>query len=104
MDIRQSNTLNKIAARDEKDERHICPLQLDVIARCIELWSNPNDIVFTPFMGIGSEVYQAILMGRRAMGIELKESYYNESLINCENALWDYILKGAVMVDDVKQQ
>ena len=100
MDIRQSNTLNKIAARDEKDERHICPLQLDVIARCIELWSNPNDIVFTPFMGIGSEVYQAILMGRRAMGIELKESYYNESLINCENALWDYILKGAVMVDD----
>ena len=104
MDIRQSNTLNKIAARDEKDERHICPLQLDVIARCIELWSNPNDIVFTPFMGIGSEVYQAILMGRRAMGIELKESYYNESLINCENALWDYILKGAVMMDDVKQQ
>lgn len=103
MDIRQSNTLNKIAARDDKDERHICPLQLDVIARCIELWSNPNDIVFTPFMGIGSEVYQAILMGRRAMRIELKESYYNESLVNCENALWDYILNGAVMVDDIKQ-
>lgn len=94
MDIRQSNTLNRIAARDDKDERHICPLQLDVIARCIELWTNPNDIVFTPFMGIGSEVYQAVLMGRRGLGIELKESYYKESVNNCNDATVHLLLNG----------
>lgn len=95
MDIRQTNTLNAKNARDEKDERHICPLQLDVIARCIELWTNPNDIVFTPFLGIGSEAYQAILMGRRSMGIELKESYFNDAVSNCDVAVFDYFLKGA---------
>lgn len=84
MDIRQSNTLQKESARDEKDEKHICPLQLDVIERCIELWTNDNDIVFTPFLGIGSECYQALKMGRRALGIELKESYYNQALNNCK--------------------
>ena len=94
MDIRQSNTLNAKNARDEKDERHICPLQLDVIARAIELWSNPGDIVFTPFLGIGSEAYQAILMGRRAMGIELKESYFNDAVVNCDTVVCDYFLKG----------
>ena len=86
MDINPSNTLQRTSAREEKDEKHICPLQLDVIKRGINLWTNPNDIVFTPFMGIGSEVYQALKMGRRGIGIELKESYYNQAVVNCENA------------------
>ena len=98
MDIRQSNTLNKVAARDEKDERHICPLQLDVIARCVELWTNPNDIVFTPFAGIGSEMYQSVLMGRRELGIELKDSYFDEAVSNCESAEWEFIINGGVAV------
>ena len=86
MDINQSNTLNRAAARENQDERHICPLQLDVIARCLELWTNKGDIVFTPFLGIGSEVYQSVLMGRYGIGIELKESYYNQAIINCKSA------------------
>lgn len=83
MDINQSNTLQKDSARDDKDEKHICPLQLDVIERCVELWTNPNDIVFTPFMGIGSECYQSLKMGRRAVGIELKDSYFTQAVNNC---------------------
>lgn len=82
MDIRQSNTLQYRSAREEKDEKHICPLQLDVIARGIELWSNPGDIIFSPFMGIGSEGYQAIKMKRRFIGVELKESYYKTAINN----------------------
>lgn len=85
MDINQSNTLQKESAREYQDEKHICPLQLDVIERCIELWTNPDDIVFTPFAGIGSEVYQALKMGRRGIGIELKESYYNQAVLNCDS-------------------
>lgn len=85
MDISQTNTLNVKMARDKKDERHICPLQLDVIARCLELWSNPNDIVLSPFAGIGSEGYQSLKMGRKFIGIELKKSYYNEMLINLKD-------------------
>lgn len=76
MDIRQTNTLNIRQAREKDDERHICPLQLDVIARCLELWSNKGDTILTPFGGIGSEGYQAVLMGRKAILIELKEVYY----------------------------
>jgi DNA modification methylase len=76
MDINPSNTLQYMAGKHKDDNRHICPLQLDVIHRAIDLWSNPDDVVFTPFMGIGSEVYQAIKMGRRAIGFELKPSYY----------------------------
>lgn len=87
LDINQSNTLQKESAREQQDEKHICPLQLDVIERCIELWTNPNDIVFTPFAGIGSEVYQALKMGRRGLGIELKESYYNQAVANCKAVL-----------------
>lgn len=87
MDINQSKTLQKTSAREEKDEKHICPLQLEVIERAINLWTNPNDVVFTPFMGIGSEVYQALLMGRRGIGIELKESYFNQAVLNCEQAI-----------------
>ena len=96
MDINPSDTLQRTSAREEKDEKHICPLQLDVIKRGINLWTNPNDIVFTPFMGIGSEIYQALKMGRRGIGIELKESYYNQAVVNCENA---EKIKGSSLLD-----
>lgn len=86
MDIKQSDTLQRKSARDEKDERHICPLQLEVIKRGIELWTNPGDIVFDPFMGIGSSPYVAVRLGRRGTGIELKESYYAQAENNLEIA------------------
>lgn len=86
MDITQGNTLQRESAREETDERHIAPLQLEVIERCIELWSNPGDIVLDPFVGIGSSVYQALLMGRRGIGFELKDSYYDQAVLNCKRA------------------
>jgi DNA modification methylase len=84
-DINPSDTLQYKSARENKDEKHICPLQLKVIERGINLWTNPNDIVLTPFLGIGSECYKALEMGRRAIGIELKESYYQQAVKNCES-------------------
>ena len=87
MDINPNDTLQYKSARENKDERHICPLQLQVIERGIELWSNPGDTVLTPFMGIGSEAYTAVKMGRRAVGIELKDSYYRQAVANVKNAL-----------------
>lgn len=86
MDINQSNTLQANSARDEKDEKHICPLQLDVIERCVELWSNEGEVVLSPFAGIGSELYQSLKMKRKAIGIELKTTYYNQAVKNCINA------------------
>lgn len=83
-DINPSNTLQRYSVREDKDERHICPLQLEVIERGIELWTNPGDIVFTPFAGIGSEVYVALKMGRRGVGVELKNSYYHQAVENCK--------------------
>jgi len=85
-DIRQTHTLQYRGGRAEKDEQHISPLQLDVIERCIALWSNPGDTVFTPFLGIGSEVYGAVEMGRFGIGIELKPSYFSQAKRNLENA------------------
>ena len=85
MDINQNNTLQREPARDNADERHICALQLDVIERALQLWTNPNDIVLSPFMGIGSEGYKAIEMGRRFVGIELKESYYRVAVNNLKS-------------------
>lgn len=87
MDIRQSNTLQRKSARAEKDEKHIAPLQLEVIQRCIELWTNPNDIVFDPFGGIGSTSYVALTLGRRTISSELKESYFQQMKGNVEEAL-----------------
>lgn len=81
--IVQSNTLNRMFA-DEESERHIAPLQLDVIERCIKLYSNERDTVFTPFMGIGSEVYQAVKMNRKGIGIELKREYYLQAVSNLQ--------------------
>jgi hypothetical protein len=82
MDIRQTRTLQYRGGRDEKDEAHISPLQLDVIERCIDLWSNPGDTVLTPFLGIGSEVYGAVDLGRRGIGFELKPSYWVQAARN----------------------
>lgn len=81
-DIRQTRVLNVEQARENGDEKHICPLQLDVISRSIDIWTNPGDVVFSPFAGIGSEGYEALRMGRKFVGIELKESYFN---VACRN-------------------
>lgn len=86
MDINQTNVLNVQAAREDKDEKHLCPLQLDVIERAIELWSNRNDIVLSPFMGIGSEGFTAIKCGRRFIGTELKESYFRQAVRNLRHS------------------
>ena len=75
------------SARDPEDEKHVHPLQLDVIERACVLWSNPGETVLTPFMGVGSEVYGAIVNGRRGVGIELKESYYRQAVKNIQAAL-----------------
>lgn len=85
-DINYSNTLNLKGARDEEDEKHICPLQLDTIERAYHLWSNEGDTALTPYGGIGSELFQAIIMNRKAVGFETKESYYKKSIINCKEA------------------
>lgn len=86
-DINQTNVLNISLAKDSKDEKHICPLQLEVIERCIELWSNEGEIVFSPFMGIGSEGYQAVLQNRGFVGSELKETYFNIAVNNLKTAI-----------------
>ena len=87
MDINPSNTLQYRAARENSDERHICPLQLDVIERAIKLWSNPGDVVLSPFGGIGSEGYVAVKDGRRYIGIELKKSYFDLACKNLAHAV-----------------
>lgn len=87
MDIDPSDTLQYRSAREHDDERHICPLQLEVIRRGIDLWTNPGDVVLSPFMGIGSEGYVALEMGRRFVGVELKASYYGQASRNLENAI-----------------
>lgn len=86
MDINYSNTLNLKGARDENDERHIAPLQLDTIERALHLWTNKGDTVYTPFAGIGSELYQSLKMERKAIGGELKTSYFELAVKNCKNA------------------
>lgn len=93
MDIKESDTLQRKSAREEKDERHICPLQLEVIRRGIELWTNPGDIVLDPFTGIGSTEYVALKSGRRAIGCELKPSYYKQAVANCLAAIDEGIVE-----------
>jgi DNA modification methylase len=85
-DVRLDRVLPYKHVRQEEDEKHVHPLQLDVIERCVILRSNPNEIVVTPFMGVGSEVYGAIINGRRAIGIELKEPYYRQAVRNAIEA------------------
>lgn len=86
MDINPSKTLQKESARDHDDERHICPLQLEVIERAVTLWSNKGDTVLSPFAGIGSEGYVSLQLGRKFVGVELKDSYYKQAVKNLENA------------------
>jgi len=85
-DIRIDRVLPFKAARDDEDEKHVHPLQLDVIDRCVALWSNPGEVVLTPFMGVGSEVYGAVSAQRRGVGIELKDTYYRQAVKNVEAA------------------
>jgi len=84
-DVRIDRVLPFLESKGEDDEKHVHPLQLDVIDRCIILWSNPGEIVFTPFMGVGSEVYSAVQLGRRAIGIELKQQYFSQARKNLNN-------------------
>jgi DNA modification methylase len=86
MDVDVTNVLNVQEARSDRDEKHMAPLQLDVIERAVKLWSNPGDVVFTPFLGIGSECVGAVEYGRRAVGIELKPEYFATAVKNLENA------------------
>lgn len=87
--IRETNTLNVRAARDERDERHICPLQLDLIERCVRLWTNPGELVMSPFGGIGSEPVTAVRLGRQAWACELKPSYWRSAVDNLRLAEQD---------------
>ena len=89
-DIRIGRVLPFKGARDSEDEKHVHPLQLDVIDRVLVLWSNPGETVFTPFMGVGSEVYGALVAGRRALGVELKPSYYKQAINNIEAAITEF--------------
>jgi DNA modification methylase len=86
MDINFSRTMNAKAARDNEDERHVCPMALDLIERAIQLWSNPGDVVFDPFSGVGSTGYQAIKMERKFIGSELKKSYFDQACKNIASA------------------
>lgn len=86
MDIDQTNVLNVDAAREDRDEKHMCPLQLDLIERAVALWSNAGDVVLSPFAGVGSEGHGALLQGRRFVGVELKESYFKQATTNLEKA------------------
>ena len=87
MDINPSDTLQYQSAREHDDERHICPLQLEVIRRGVDLWTNPGDVVLSPFAGIGSEGHVSLQMGRKFIGVELKESYYQQAARNLQAAL-----------------
>lgn len=94
MDIRQTNVLNVKAARNPNDEKHLCPLQLDLIERALVLWSNPGDVVLSPFMGIGSEGYQSLRAGRRFVGVELKHEYWRQAVENLTGATAQQSLLG----------
>ena len=87
MNIRETDTLNTKEGKGPEDTRHICPLQLEVIRRLILLYTNPGEIIFTPFAGIGSEIYVALLTGRRAYGCEIKPEYHATALLNAERAI-----------------
>ena len=86
-DVRLDRVLPYREARDEEDEKHVHPLQLDVVDRCVVLWSNPGEVVFTPFMGVGTEVYSPVVLGRKGVGIELKETYYRQAVKNVDEAV-----------------
>jgi DNA modification methylase len=84
-DVRQTRVLPHKEGRDSEDEKHICPLQLDVIERCLTLWATEDDVVLTPFMGVGSEVYVSVKLGCKAIGVELKQSYFDQAVMNLKS-------------------
>lgn len=86
MDIDQTDVLNVRIAREDKDEKHLCPLQLGLIERAIRLWSNPGDVVLSPFMGIGSEGFVALKTGRKFVGVELKDTYFRQAVCNLQES------------------
>jgi hypothetical protein len=101
-DIRLDRVLPYRAAREEEDEKHVHPLQLDVIERCLHLWSNPGENVLTPFMGVGSEVFAAVRLKRKGIGIELKTSYYNQAVKNVAEALTlQEVIEEPSLFDDI---
>jgi DNA modification methylase len=99
-DIRLDRVLPYREARDSEDEKHVHPLQLDVIERAVALWSNPDDVVFTPFMGVGSEVYGSVTSGRRGVGCELKPSYFRQAVKNLDLAKSDRVEKQVALAFD----
>ena len=103
-DIRGNNTLEFKCAKEEDDEKHVHPLQLDVIDRLVELYSNPDEVVLTPFMGVGSEVFSPVSMGRKAIGIELKDSYFKQAILNLKDAEKRFreVVKDASLFDGIK--
>ena len=101
MDINPSDTLQYRSVREHNDERHICPLQLEVIERCIRLWTNPKDVVLSPFTGIGSEGYVSLKLGRRFVGAELKGSYYRQAAANLKAVEAD---RQGALFDDLNYQ
>jgi DNA modification methylase len=102
-DIRIERVLPYRDCKDPDDEKHVHPLQLDVIERVVTLWSNPDEVVFTPFMGVGSEVYVPVKMGRRAIGAELKESYFRQAIKNVLDAKNEYAKEAEVDLLDLAQ-
>ena len=98
-DIRIDNVLPFKDSKEEDDEKHVHPLQLDVIDRLVELYSNPNEVVLTPFMGVGSEVYSPVSLGRKAIGIELKDSYYKQAILNLKVAEKRFVKKQPELFD-----
>jgi len=101
-DVRIDRVLPYKESREPDDERHVHPLQLDVIERTVILRSNPGEVVFTPFMGVGSEVYGAVLNGRKGVGVELKRAYYNQAVKNCEAALHDHDMEQQPLLTGIK--
>jgi DNA modification methylase len=101
-EVRETDTLNVAEARTEQDEKHLCPLALPIIERCVRLYSNPGEIVLTPFAGIGSEVYQSVLLGRRGLGVELKKEYFNTAVLNCQRAESMLAQKSLFGVEDLE--
>ena len=97
-DIRIDNVLPFRDSKEDDDEKHVHPLQLDVIDRLVELYSNPNEVVLTPFMGVGSEVYSPVSLGRKAIGIELKDSYFKQAKLNLKQA------ENRFIKNEIKQQ
>lgn len=101
-DIRANVCLSYKEARDKEDDRHVCPLQLDIVTRTVELYSNQNEVIFTPFMGIGSEVFASVMSGRKGIGVELKPSYFNQAVKNLnEIKTMKQVEATATLFDDI---